>query len=838
MIDNKYFVPLHFHSSFSAFDGLAPVKKLVHTARKMGFRSVALTDHGNISGWIQFIQECYATTDKNGNSLEYPTIKPILGVETYLARKMEWKSKEHQPDLRKGNRHLILLAKNWNGYQNICRLVDKSWTEGFYFDPRIDLDILSKHSNGIVCGSACFLEDQYIETGKGLKKIIDLSLNDIIFNKYGKPVKIKTLTTRKYSGFIYEISAKGHFGEIQCTQDHKIYVYDNNSNNFKWVKSENIDKNKHFLTYPVCKYDNSNNKINLWDFVKDIDWWKTKDLKNIREKEIFLNEDICYLFGLYLSEGGMSNFGCKINWTFNLKEKKIVKDVERILFDQFSLHSVIRERPELNRIDIEVFSVELKYLIKFLLGIKSNGKYIHYIIKNTNIKNKIALLRGAFLGDGYFEKRKEGYGKFTYASVSRSLINDIRYICTSLGFITSSTSYGKRIDKNNVRHKKSYYIMSYGGDGFFAKSIMDNAVDFSLLKNRNYNKRYKIIDNKLILPIKNIVSKKVKKIDVYCLNEPDTNSFLADGFIVHNCLSNVINANLYNDRYDKAKKAASIFKDIFKDDFYLEIMFHGINTQQKIIPDILKLGKELDIPICATQDTHYLEKNQKMSQEVLMCASTNKCLKDPKHISMPYGEFYLKSATEMMEIFKDIPQVVYNTIAIAEKIDTDDIVKNLFFTGMHLPKIDIPQPFNSPQEYMEHLAWEGMKRVGWDKSQKHIDRLKMEIADVKVAKENNNYDFATYFLIVRDYINYAKSKDILVGPGRGSGFGSALLRCLGITWGNVDPIKYGLIWERFLGFSESRYIIDKDFGFDNIQPTETITNILDIENINEEDEEE
>jgi len=431
--ENKDFVHLHVHSEYSQFDGLARLKNLVHTARKMGFPALALTDHGNIGGIIKFIQECYVTKDKNDKPLDYPPIKALPGCEFYVSRNHEGKSKEFQPDLKKGNRHLILIAKNLEGYQNMCTLSQKSWIDGFYMNPRIDLPLIEKYSKGLICQSAC--------------------------------------------------------------------------------------------------------------------------------------------------------------------------------------------------------------------------------------------------------------------------------------------------------------------------------------------------------------------------------------------PSSLINANLIYDRYDVAKEVCGVFKDIFKDDFFLEIMYHGLNVEYKIAPEILRLGKELGIKVIATNDSHYILKNQAKSQEILMCMSSSKCLSDPKHMSFIYDEFYLKSAEEMGKIFKDNPEVLYNTIEVAERVDIDNIKKNIF-GGMRLPKFEIPEGYKDQFDYLEKLAWEGMKKKGWDKSQKHVDALKKELRDIRVAFDNNGYDFATYFLIVRDYVTYAKNKGIMVGGGRGSGYASILLHCIGICFG-VDPVKYGLLWERFLGFDDLPFVKDSDFGFDD-----------------------
>ena len=279
------------------------------------------------------------------------------------------------------------------------------------------------------------------------------------------------------------------------------------------------------------------------------------------------------------------------------------------------------------------------------------------------------------------------------------------------------------------------------------------------------------------------------------------------------CLSNIINQNLLYGKYDKAKEICGIFNEISSGNFFLEIMYHGIPEEKIIIPDILRLSTELNIPIVCSNDSHYVFKNQAPAQELLLCMSQQKCIKDPNRLRFSHHEFYLKSAEDMGRIFGDIPHALTNSVALAERIDTANIESNLFGVGMRLPSFKCPEKYKNPFDYLTHLAQQGMKRVGWDLSKKHRTALKKELEDIRIAYVNNGYDFATYFLIVRDYILYAKDNDILVGPGRGSGYGSVLLRCLDITYG-VDPLEHGMLFERFLGFDNSRFIKESDFGFD------------------------
>jgi DNA polymerase-3 subunit alpha len=427
-ISNKDFTHIHNHTEFSAFDGLNKMSDFPLLARKMGFKALGITDHGTVGGLVKFYQECTKSYDKNGNKIECDPIVPLLGCEFYLSKDRFAKSKKEQIDGRKGNRHIVLIAKNWIGFQNLCSLSEKSWTEGFYNDPRIDFNLLEQYRDGLICSTAC--------------------------------------------------------------------------------------------------------------------------------------------------------------------------------------------------------------------------------------------------------------------------------------------------------------------------------------------------------------------------------------------LSSVVNNNLLHGRYDQARKAASKLKELFGNDFYLEVMFHGLDAERYIIPDIFKLGEELGIKVIASNDCHYSCKEDGMSHEVLMCMSTSRCLSDPKRLQFPYHEFYLKSAEEMALIFKDKVECLYNTNDIIEKVDYKNIASN--FGGMRLPKFPLPENFSDPHDYLEYIAQEGLKKMNLHNSKKHQDRLRLELDDVKIAKLNNNYDFATYFLIVRDYIGYAKNNNILTGCGRGSGFGSLLLKVLGITYG-VDPIEHNLLWERFLGFDTKKFVKEQDF---------------------------
>lgn len=275
------------------------------------------------------------------------------------------------------------------------------------------------------------------------------------------------------------------------------------------------------------------------------------------------------------------------------------------------------------------------------------------------------------------------------------------------------------------------------------------------------------------------------------------------------CLSNIINYKLSVNEFDAAVEIAGAFKDLFGEDFYLEMMYHGIDKEGKILPSIQKLANTIGAKIVITNDTHYINREDAKYQKTLMCASTGRSIRDPKRIDFPYDEFYFKSSAEMYKIFSSVPQYMRNTLEIAEKCDYSDLIFIEDGGEMRLPDFDLA-PCETSFSYLRKLAYKGLKDIGWEDSEPHRNRLEQELSDLKLVWDTKRYDFATYFLVVDDMVRKARAKKIAAGI-RGSGYGSVLLHSLGLCRG-ADPLKYGLLWERFMGYDNSHFISEEDFG--------------------------
>ncbi len=252
------------------------------------------------------------------------------------------------------------------------------------------------------------------------------------------------------------------------------------------------------------------------------------------------------------------------------------------------------------------------------------------------------------------------------------------------------------------------------------------------------------------------------------------------------CLAGEIPRRLRNGDYEGAKAHALEMRELFGEDgYYLEIQDHHIPEQQAVIAGIMRLSRETGIPLAATNDCHYLTREDAAMQDVLMCVQMGKLVEDADRMRFETDEFYVKSEEEMRALFPNCPEAIDNTQKIAELCDVE-----FQFGTYHLPEFKLPQGEADGDAYFEKLCWNGFSRRYPAGGEELKDRLRMEMGVIR------QMGFVDYFLIVSDFIGYAKEQGIPVGPGRGSGAGSMVAYCLRIT--DVDPIKYGLIFERFL----------------------------------------
>ena len=271
------------------------------------------------------------------------------------------------------------------------------------------------------------------------------------------------------------------------------------------------------------------------------------------------------------------------------------------------------------------------------------------------------------------------------------------------------------------------------------------------------------------------------------------------------CLAGEVQRYLARGMYEAGCEAAKRYEGIFgKGNFFLELQDHGIPEQKYVNPQLIRMSQELGIDLVCTNDVHYTYAQDADAHDILLCIQTGKKVTDANRMRYDGGQYYLKSPEEMAELFPYAPQALENTCKIAERCNVE-----IEFGVTKVPHFEVPQGFDS-WTYLNHLCNEGMKRRYPDADEEKKKRLEYELSVI------HKMGYVDYFLIVWDYINYAKTHGIAVGPGRGSAAGSIVSYCLGIT--DIDPIKYSLIFERFLNPERvSMPDIDVDFCYERRQ---------------------
>jgi DNA polymerase-3 subunit alpha len=255
--------------------------------------------------------------------------------------------------------------------------------------------------------------------------------------------------------------------------------------------------------------------------------------------------------------------------------------------------------------------------------------------------------------------------------------------------------------------------------------------------------------------------------------------------------------------------------NVFQEDFYVELQRHGIPEQDKVNQVLIKLARKYNVKIIASNDSHYVDQSDFNAHDILLCINTGEKVATPalrefsdddvsvkdKRFAFPNDQFYFKTGAEMSKVFHDLPEAIDNTNEIVDKIDILNLKKEIL-----LPFFQVPKEFSSQDEYLEHITWEGAKKRYTEITPEIDERIRFELFTIKTM------GFAGYFLIVSDFIDAGRKQDVYIGPGRGSAAGSVVAYCIEIT--NIDPIKYNLLFERFLN-PDRKSMPDIDTDFDD-----------------------
>ena len=775
--NNRIYVPLHCHTEHSVLDGLSKPAELAKRAKELGMPACAITDHGAMSGCVEFYQACR----KEG-------IKPILGMEAYttpyghsLDERVSYDVKELRDVPGKGhqrnNYHLILLAKNYTGYMNLCALHTASYAQGYYYKPRIDFELLKQHHEGLICSNACFTSGHQVRVKSTKGGIITQNIEDVKAGQYvlthdNTWQKVIEPTSRDYNGDGYHITIShqlAHEREITCTANHEFLVYDKQTNDVRWVSADLLHKNDVLLEPLTYKriYRSSRRNDGFVISAAELNSLM-KELYTIIPEESLFTEDLyitpamMMTFGLWLADGSITPQAHRVCFTFNNTEFQFFYDnflLQGLKDMGMGVLPIPLFRDEHSRADLAIHDKKIFTVFTYLFdNAKGNDKHIPNKLKHITKKYDAALLYGYMLGDGsfHYENESEG-GQVICVSISQQLIIDIYELLTWFEFSPSVETALETVDKNGTHHQQSWHLKVNNTllaslldkEHIFDESTFERILEAAQLWG-NKKKTNIVVVNGVKYRMKTITA--IEKIrlneTVYCLNVDHNHDFVCNGVIVHNCVLGEVNHHLLHEDFGMARDHALRLLDLFGDDYYFEIMNHSLDMEIAIMPRIRELAKELGVKVIATNDNHFTYKNDAKLQRTMMLLGMHKSWQDPDVVGsffdddiispnsqkLAEGEdgdsdpifamppsLYVKDYNEMMEVLCLSPedeeyarQELANTLEVASKCNCElPIIDPNDMSQYHTPLYAIEKD----------IQYDDYKDSGFELRQATIDKV-------------------------------------------------------------------------------------------------------------------
>lgn len=799
----------HKHSYYTnarISDSVVSYEDYAKKAVFLGQKVLSSVEHG----WQGRYIECYEIAHKYD-------LKFVFGTETYYVHNRFEKDRT--------NAHLILLAKNENGRQAINDILSEANITGFYFQPRIDEELLfSLPKDDVWCTSACFTEDMVVTTNNGYKKIIDVSENDLVLTHKGTWEKIIKQTKRKYADDMFKLSIEGCYDDICCTKDHKFPVLEKYREG-EYLKDFIVWKRADELLYTdriLNAMDENGFEDSRFFTVTNILEEYRGSLNYTRVKNKILNDTfviddlfLCVL-GLFAAEGHIGKNLFSINFTFHRREENLYNIINRFSKRVCGIEAckLIKD----NKMTVAIHSKELAIVFSNLFKKGAKNKSVPDFIKKLPPFKQMSFAKGAILGDGYRRKVKRGNRvecEVSFCSVSMDLAYGMRDIFENNGVKIYAYSTKARVDKNKVNHLKSYTL------GIASTEFYNYWIEYE--KNNDWYS-FDWEDPSIINPIRipfvidgtKYIAKGVRKIEtfqydglVYCLNIDNVHSFKVDGVNVHNCLGGI-----WKYGFEEAEKFIVKCKEHFDDNFFLEVQAHNTESQKEINKEILRLKYTYNIPLIAGVDSHYIDNDRAWERDDFI-KSRGLHYEDEEGWYMDYP-----SCDELYNRFKE--QGVLTDTEIQEALETTNVLLEveeydspIFNKDIKMPTLYPDKTKEEKDKIFEDLVWrlweEKKNNFDKDKWNDYIDEINRE---VQTIKDINHSD---YFLIDYHIVKKAIEKGgEITYSGRGSAGGFMLNNILGFTTMDVVSSPVKLYPERFLSKTrilETKSMADIDLNF-------------------------
>jgi DNA polymerase III subunit alpha len=784
------FVHLHLHTEFSMLDGAARVSDVISRAAADGQPAVGITDHGNMYGVLDFYRAAREADLKPviGCLLAGQEIVTADGVKAVEAIRVGDSVLTHRGRFR---RVLRTMKREYDGRGYEVELTGNS---------KRRLRLTEEHPI-LVRGRDGRTEWQ--KPGEIVAGRPNRRLGSEQWNSWACLPRLTSDTTT--------IDVGRHLPGFMTTADGFA------------AKSRKISS----------KYE----ALNRWERIP---------------AQLPLDEEVAYFLGLYVAEGCIGKRRGRptgdLRLTFNSTESNYIEFVQAFLLIRFGIRARLHERPNRGSTEVIACSLPLAYFLRSLCGDGAHEKRVPEAVLRAPQYVRLAFLNGILDGDGKSWTKSNPLFRRNLKTASRSLAWGVRTLLADIGFWASvgtgteqkkggkrtryftvhysslrRYSWGLRDDSyvyrpirrvNEITIRQTVYNFEVEEDNSYVSDVVLHNCEAYFTGDSRFD-RPRRADHEIfhltLLAETNAGYRNLIKVASHAYldgfySKPRMDFELLerhrDGLIATSgCLGGLVCQRVMQGDYTAARDAAARFRDILgRDSFFIELQDHGLQEQREVNPQLVKMARELDAPLLATNDSHYTHKEDAEAHAALLCVQTGATLDDPNRFKFDADEFYLKTAAEMRQLFVDYPEACDNTLLVAERADVE-----IEFGKPELPAFPVPEGHDE-DSYLRELTLEGAKdRYGQSPPMHVLERLEFELGVIK------DMGFSAYFLVVWDLVRYARSRGIRVGPGRGSAAGSCVAYCLRIV--DIDPIRYDLLFERFLNPGRKQ-MPDIDMDFD------------------------
>ncbi len=784
------------HTNKRVIDSVVYNEEYAKRAVELGQGILASTEHG----FCGDIFECYELAEKYG-------LKFLAAAEAY------WVKDRFEKD--RSNCHIFIAAKNEHGRQELNEVLSEANETGFYYQPRLDLELLLKlPKDDVWVTSACFDKTMTVTTKDGYKTIDSVNPGDLVLTHLGNWEKVITPTRRPYRGKMCSVKVEGCRTELKCTEDHLFptikKTHSDVTREIIWKKASELQSGDRILD-AIDTYQEPNEFLNVSDY---IGWYSTGESKNkikspIIVEKIPIDGQFLEILGLYAAEGNTTKSHNYLCFTLHKDKTELHEMVNSFSRKYLNKDASIQKKKGTNGVSVVIHSKEISLLFSNLIGEGALNKKVPKFVKTLNPELQMSFIRGLFLGDGHVKKNKKEYS-ISFCTISKQMAYEVVHILERNNLRCMMHTTEESTDKNNVHHCLNYTVEIH------SKPFKEYWIDFlkkggmfcfDWNKEIAWNSKKSVVLNGTKYFHKNV--KKVTSYDyegfVYCLNVERDNSFKIEGVSTHNCLAYW--------KYEDIDEITLKLFDHFKGNFYLEVQYHDTDTQREINRHIIDLSNKHSIPIIMGCDSHYIfpeqadDRTNFLNSKNLFYES-----EDGWFLDMPTGE-------EAFKRFKK--QGILNEYQIKEAIENTNVFLEVEEYNSPIFTKDIKMPTLYPDKTQEEknkifvdLIWEL-----WEKEKQNIDPSEWdhyvkEISDeVEVIIDTFHAD---YFLLDYELVKKAVSMGGVITPtGRGSGSSFYINKLLGFT--TVDRISapVPLIPSRFMSKSrilEAKSIADLDLN--------------------------